>query len=71
MNIFNFFRVDCNFDFAMRNTKNATPYKIIVQSVRNMLRNILEIIGNSVLIPDKIHLIVFSETQVNNSKSKF
>jgi hypothetical protein len=48
-----FFGVDWYFDFIIVSTENVTLHKHIVQNNRSMFRDMLEILGNSTLIPSQ------------------
>lgn len=46
-----FFRVGQYFDFIIVNAENGILYKYLVQNGKNVLIDISEVIGNSILIP--------------------
>lgn len=47
------FSVGEYFDFTVASAKNPASYKYIVQNSRHVLRDISEIVGNSVLTPSQ------------------
>lgn len=57
-----FFRADCYLDFVIVNAENSASLKYGPQYNRSVAGAISEIVGNSLLIRNKIHIRIFYET---------